>query len=68
MQTYGTDAPVCYAPRDTRRDFNTDSGGLSLSVRCVIQLRRSAVSGFFVSVKEEDGQETDARTRNIANL
>lgn len=27
MQTYGTDAPVCYAPRHTRRDFNTNSGG-----------------------------------------
>jgi len=28
MQTYSTDAPVCYASRHMRRDFNTNSGGL----------------------------------------
>lgn len=61
MQTYGTDAPVCYAPRHMRRDFNTNSGG------CTVRNTITTVSSFRFLYTTE--RKTDRkRTQNIARL
>jgi len=65
-QTYGTDAPVCYASRDKRRDFNANRrGGL---LQCVIQLRRrsAAVSCYLVCPKGGWKTRGKRRTWSIA--